>query len=512
MISQARALKQAVGRAAWWAMCGAAFCAAPAADQPQWGQAWSRNMVSYERGLPESFDPQTGRNLKWTAALGTETYSTPVVGRGVVLIGTNNNRPRDSKHQGDRGVLLCLDEATGQLRWQLVTPKYNDDIYQDWPHAGICASATIEGNRAYILDNRRSVLCLDLEGLANGNDGPYTDEGQYLTPTNAPRMTPGPLDADILWRFDVPEQAGIWPHDGAHAAILIRGDHLYLNSGNGVDNTHRRIRRPEGPSLIVLDKHTGRYLARDRENMGPRIFHCTWSPPALARVQGVEQIIFCGGDGVIYGFTPWAGAAGGSEPGTLQKRWQIDFDPTGPKEDVHRFISNRKESPSNIKSTPVVVGDRVYVTGGGDIWWGKNEAWLKCYAITGEGDITAHALVWSVPLQRHTCSTPAVHEGLVYAADCSGQVLCADAATGQVYWRHQLAGEIWSSPLVADGRVYIGSRRGDLAVLATGRELRVLATLQLDSAIVATPVAANGVLYVATMRTLYAAAARPSPP
>jgi outer membrane protein assembly factor BamB len=81
-----------------------------------------------------------------------------------------------------------------------------------------------------------------------------------------------------------------------------------------------------------------------------------------------------------------------------------------------------------------------------------------------------------------------------------------------VYWRHQLAGEIWSSPLVADGRVYIGSRRGDLAVLATGRELRVLATLQLDSAIVATPVAANGVLYVATMRTLYAAAARPFPP
>jgi outer membrane protein assembly factor BamB len=114
-------------------------------------------MVSHERGLPESFDPQTGRNLKWTAALGTETYSTPVVGRGVVLIGTNNNRPRDPKHQGDRGVLLCLDEATGQLRWQLVTPKYNDDIYQDWPNAGICASPTIEGNRAYILDNRRSV-------------------------------------------------------------------------------------------------------------------------------------------------------------------------------------------------------------------------------------------------------------------------------------------------------------------------------------------------------------------
>ena len=44
----------------------------PAADQPQWGQAWSRNMVSSERSLPDSFDPATGKNIKWSARLGTE--------------------------------------------------------------------------------------------------------------------------------------------------------------------------------------------------------------------------------------------------------------------------------------------------------------------------------------------------------------------------------------------------------------------------------------------------------
>src|SRR5438093_5669085 len=49
-----------------------------AADQPQWGQAWSRNMVSEEKHLPDSFDPKTGRNVKWTAQLGTETHSTPI--------------------------------------------------------------------------------------------------------------------------------------------------------------------------------------------------------------------------------------------------------------------------------------------------------------------------------------------------------------------------------------------------------------------------------------------------
>ena len=49
-----------------------------ATDQPQWGQAWSRNMVSEEKGLPESFDVKTGRNVKWSARLGTESYATPI--------------------------------------------------------------------------------------------------------------------------------------------------------------------------------------------------------------------------------------------------------------------------------------------------------------------------------------------------------------------------------------------------------------------------------------------------
>src|SRR5258708_29958693 len=92
------------------------FCSrAGAADQPQWGQVWSRNMVSEEKNLPDSFDPKTGRNIKWSAQLGNETHSTPVVAGGRVYIGTNNGEPRDPKHQGDRGILMCFDEKNGQF-------------------------------------------------------------------------------------------------------------------------------------------------------------------------------------------------------------------------------------------------------------------------------------------------------------------------------------------------------------------------------------------------------------
>ena len=237
------------------ALCGVLLAAAPplpAADQPQWGQRWSRNMVSDERGLPASFDPKTGRNIKWSARLGTETHSTPIIAGGRVYLGTNNGEPRDPKHQGDRGVLMCFDEKDGHLLWQLVVPKREEDPYHDWPKCGISSPVTVEGDRVYLVDNRGIVLCLDACGLANGNDGPFRDEGAHMTPrgTNAPPqpLTPGPLDADVLWMFDLTRGAGIWSHDAAHSSILIHGDHLYLNTGTGVDNTHKKIRTPDAPA------------------------------------------------------------------------------------------------------------------------------------------------------------------------------------------------------------------------------------------------------------------------
>lgn len=482
-----------------------------AADQPQFGQAWSRNMVSPERGLPESFDPVTRRNVKWSAKLGTESHSTPVIAGGRVYIGTNNGDPRDARHQGDRGVLFCLDERDGRLLWQLVVPKREEDIYHDWPKSGISSPATVEGDRVYLVDNRGVVLCLDAHGLANGNDGPFRDEGAYLTPrgTNAPPapVQPGPLDADILWQFNLTTEAGIWSHDAAHSSILIHGDHLYLNTGTGVDNTHKKIRTPDAPSLVVLDKRTGRWLARDPDRIAPDIFHCTWASPSLGRLDGRDVLVFAAGNGIVYGFEPLAPSpVVARAPVEVRKLWQIDFDPGAPKTNVHRWNSNRRESPSNIYGMPVLHDGRLYVAGGGDWFWGKNEAWLRCYEPRGTGDVSARALRWSYPLGRHTMATPAVHDGLVYATDAQRMVHCVDAATGAPVWTHELKGELWASAFVADGKVYVGTRRGDFWVFAAGREKRVLGTIELGAPLSATAVAANGVLYVSTMKQLIAVA------
>jgi outer membrane protein assembly factor BamB len=478
--------------------------ALPAADQPQWGGRFSRNMVSAERGLPVSFDPKTDAGRAWTARLGSDTHSTPVVADRRVYLGTNNAVPRDPRHTGDRGILLCLDERTGDLLWQLAVPKITTSRYWDWPKMGICSPVTVVDGLVYAVTNRGEIVCLDPAGMANGNQGPFVDEARHQSPEGEPTIPAGPQDADILWLFDPIARLGVRQHDSAHASILAHGPFLYVNTSNGVDDTHRHIASPDAPSLIVLERATGRLVATDAERIGPRIFHCTWSSPALVELGGRAVIVFCGGDGVVYGFEALTAVPAGTDVVPLRRLWQFDPDPATPKEDVHRFTANRTVSPSNIAGLPVIHDGRLFLTGGGDLWWGRNEAWLKCVALPGGPDGAEPRELWSYPLERHVMSSPVVHDGLVFAADTGRRIHCVDAATGRPYWTHEIAGEAWATPLVADGRVYFATRRGEFLTFAASREKRLLAEVRLDAPISATPVAANGTLYVATMTHLYA--------
>jgi hypothetical protein len=355
---------------------------------------------------------------------------------------------------------------------------------------------------------------MDVRGMANGNDGPFKDEGKLITryPTNgepAIELEAGKKDADVIWVYDMFKEAGIWPHDGAHSAIMIRGNYLYLNTGTGVDNTHRKIRTPNAPSLIVVDKRTGKLVARDREKIAPNIFHATWSGPSAGKIDGKDVIFFLGGNGIVYGFEPWEvtekqGAKQSAGDNTLKKLFEYDFDPNGPKSEVHRFTTNRREGPSNFYGMPVFVDGALYVAGGGDIFWGKNEAWLKRLEFSLEGETIKVKAAWTFSLGKHVLSTPAVKDGLVYIADANKEVHCVDAKTGAEVWKHEAKGEFWSSPLVADGKVFIGSRKGDFLVFAAGREKKLLGVMEMKDPIAATAVAANGTLYVATARNLYA--------
>src|SRR4051812_432927 len=169
--------------------------AAPAADWPQWGHDPSRNPVAPdEKNLPATCEPgkvddNTGKldlagakNIKWAAKLGDHAYGNPTVAAGKVLVGTNNESPRDTRFKGDYSVLYCLDEQTGNLAWQLACPKLSAGNNADWGAIGLCSSPAVDvaNKRVYVVTNRSEVLCLDLGGQADGNEGPFTDEAQYF--------------------------------------------------------------------------------------------------------------------------------------------------------------------------------------------------------------------------------------------------------------------------------------------------------------------------------------------
>jgi outer membrane protein assembly factor BamB len=155
---------------------------------------------------------------------------------------------------------------------------------------------------------------------------------------------------------------------------------------------------------------------------------------------------------------------------------------------------------------PVFYKNRVYVTVGGDIWWGKRKAWLTSIDATKHGDITNTGEIWSYSLVSHTTATPAISDGLVYVTDCGKNLYSIDAEAGTSYWTHVMKQDSWSSALVADNKVYVGSKGRDFWILDAGKKKNVLCSVSLDSPIHSTPVVANGTLYIATMNSLYAIA------
>lgn len=471
---------------------------AQGADCPQWGEKYTRNMISQETNLPDAFNPESGNNIKWVADIGSHGYATPIVANGKVLIGANNAAQYDERHEGDRGTLLCFDEKDGSLIWQLIVPRIEGDRHNDWPMVGICSPPTVEGDRIYILTNNSFVLCLDINGQLDGNDGIFQGENWFVAPDEHFSYKITETDADILWAFDLRLQLGMCPHDSPHASILIDGNYLYLNTCNGVDWKHQESACLDAPSLIALDKHTGRMVAKDNENFAERIFHSSWSSPSMGTVNRQKLLFFAGGDGILYAFEALPDDLDTDEIHHLKKVWELDCDPEAPKKNIHEYLKNREESPSNFLGMPVFYKNRVYVTVGGDIWWGKQEAWLKCI------DASVGKEIWTAELEKHSASTPAISNGLVYVTDCNKNVHCIDAETGESYWKHQMERDMWSSAMVADGKVYVGSRGGDFWILREGKQLDVIHSVKLDSPIHSTPTAANGVLYISTMNRLYA--------
>src|SRR5262245_45788285 len=200
------------------------------------------------------------KNLLWKARLGTTSYGGPVIAGGKVFVGTNNQRPRDSKIRGDRGVMMCFDATKGTFLWQIVHDKLKGGDSVDYHEQGIASTPAVEGNCLYYVSNRAELICADV-------DGDKDNKGK----------------GKVLWRYDMIKELKVFPCQLAVCSPLIAGDLVYVITGNGWDVyvDPPVFPEPSAPSFIAVNKKTGK-LAWKSDLPGKNVLDGQWTNPTYA--------------------------------------------------------------------------------------------------------------------------------------------------------------------------------------------------------------------------------------
>jgi outer membrane protein assembly factor BamB len=483
---------------------------------PLFGGSLSRNLVNtVDKDIPQDFDVAKGKagNIKWSVNLGSKAYGGPIISGGKIFIGTNNGQPRDAKLKGDKGVMMCFEEATGKFLWQHVYDKLAAGRVNDWPEEGICSSPVVEGDLMYYVNNRSEVIC-------------------------------SKTDDTLVWKLDMIKKFNNFPHNLSTCSPLVVGDTLFVITSNGVDEGHINIPQPTAPSFLALDKTNGNVKWSSNlptanllkpgaaaaigklKDSGQILMHGQWANPVYAEPNGKPVIIFPGGDGWIRGFDP--------ADGKLQ--WAFDCNPKS-----SFYVLGPRATRNDFVSTPVVWDNKLYIGVGQDPEHLKGVGHLWCIdliqaqekgAKNANHDVSPWpdpavspafdpkdprnkdaAFIWHFggdnptkkPRPYHfgrTMSTCCIHDGLLYEAEFDGWLHCLDAKTGELKWQHRMDADTWSSPYYVDGKIHIGNENGQLLIFKAGAKKELLNTIEMatDSATMvrATPVVVNGVLYVMT--------------
>lgn len=351
------------------------------------------------------------------------------------------------------------------------------------------------------------------------------------------------LEADTIWEYDMMGQLEVSQHNMCSCSVTALGDILFVNTSNGLDETHINLPSPDAPSFIAMDKNTGEVLWTD-DSPAANILHGQWSSPMVAEFDGVPQVIFAGGDGWVYSFKADAGV-----DGVPELLWKFDANPKESK-----WILGGRGTRNNIIATPVAYDGLVYVAVGQDPEHGEGVGHLWCIdpnkrgdvspelAINVEtGDVIDHqrlqavivddgqvardnensAVVWHYSehdqdgdgdisfeeTMHRSCGTVAIKDDILYIADFSGLFHCLNAKTGESYFTYDMFAAAWGSPLIVDGHVYIGDEDGDIAIFDFGPENKEpIDELNMRNSVYSTPIVANNTLYICNKTHLFAIA------
>ena len=416
-------------------------------DWLQWRGPFG-NGVAADPNLPLKWSAK--ENVAWTAALGGQGVSTPIViGDRVIVtsqIGTGvrrpGNHPRltqggDATAAGERAITAGAD-AAGKTMFLVQAFSFADGR-QLWQHS-FEATGTLTGVH-------------DKHNLATPS--PTSDGSLIYAWFGTGQLVALTPEGKVAWQRHLGAEISPFDIQWGHASSpTVHGDLLYLLCDHAPVSY-----------LLAVDKRTGK--DRWRVDRGKGL--SSYSTPFVVKGPGGDEVL-------------------------VNSSERVDaYDAASGKHLWHTGGPNRFPIP-----VPVVHDGIIYMSRGY-----RSGPYLAVKP-GGQGDVTKSHVVWNVETGAPYVSSLVFANGLLFMANDTGIVTAVDAKNGERVWQHRVPGVFSASPIVAGDRVYFVSEGGRTLVMRAGRTAEVLAENDIDARLVASPAASRGRLFLRSDDKIFA--------
>ncbi len=355
----------------------------------------------------------------------------------------NSPTPGDPASTQER--LIAIDAESGKVVWERKFSLYLSDVPQ---HRVAWASPAVdpETGNIYMFTVAAQLVCVSPDGK-------------------------------VLWDRPLTEEYGaVTTHGGRTTSPIIDGDKVILNA---LILAWGDLNRP-GNRYFAFDKKTGQTIWVSSPQS--RHYDTNYSTPVVGTIDGTRALIVGGTDGVYHAL----------KANTGEKIWSIEVS--------KRAILNSALLKDNV----------AYITHGEENMDTTEMGMIAAVDATRAGVLPPDAFKWRTRGFLPTFASPVMDDTRLYTVDNSAIVGAFDLKTGAKVWEKTLGTLQKGSPVLADGKLYVGTENGKFFILrptATGVETLdedLLGTAQSPEPIVASPIVADGRVYVTSMDATYA--------
>jgi outer membrane protein assembly factor BamB len=283
-------------------------------------------------------------------------------------------------------------------------------------------------------------------------------------------------DGKVLWERSLAEEMGIvTTHGGRTVSPIIEGD-LVIVSGI---TTGWGEQARAGQRFMAFDKRSGQIMWVS--SPGGRPYDTTYSPPVVVDIEGTRVIIAGGGDGTIHALKVWTG------------------------EPVWRYVISKR----GVNTGVAVSANTVIVSHSEENLDTSEMGLLAAIDAKSRGEVKKEQVKWSKIGWQGGFSSPVVDGDRLIQVDNGANMFAFDVNTGKMLWQQNLGTIQKASPVLADGKIYVGSENGRFWILKPGQDKveildeDQLGTEQQIEQIIASPAVSNGRIYLVTTENIY---------